>query len=399
MAVDPTLLPMTSPLHRPLRSALVLATALLSTQFAMRPADARLGLSKERCDTVYGAPVKKNLDGSFLYTDGSFAYVVFFAGGVCDELFVLKPDGKSDGEKKLELATDDVARFLDENRPTPEHSWSPIEMQIGNGMGWKTDDGKYEAFLLPGGEQMNLSTSVAATARRMDLPRVASAPKTGSAAPDPAVNAFAPEATGDVSNPSSVPTIFNDDEMTYYHLAHSARKINDHQTVINALKSLYNLIRKNAKDDAKIANQRFGYFFSWLGDAYDQSGNALMATRCYHRFLEQFPLDSSELQTSIAVANNLTWLLATHVDPAIRAPDVAFKYAQELEKRANLPEPCHDTIAVAYAAVGRFKEALARLDTVAESTRDPDLLRVLSQHRKLFQANTAYIEDPKPGRR
>ncbi len=79
-------------------------------------------------------------------------------------------------------------------------------MQVGNGMGWKTEDGKYEAFLLPNGEQMNLSTSIAATVRRMDLPRVASAPKTGAAARDPAVNAFAPEATGDASNPSSVPT-------------------------------------------------------------------------------------------------------------------------------------------------------------------------------------------------
>jgi hypothetical protein len=379
---------MTNPLHRPLRSAFILATAVLSTQFATGPVEARLGLSKDRCDAIYGAPVKKNLDGSFLYTDGSFAYVVFFAAGVCDELFVLKPDTKSDGEQKLELATDDVARFLDENRPTPGHSWSPVEMQVGNGMGWKTDDGKYEAYLLPGGEQMNLSTSVAATARRMDLPRVASAPKTGTA-----VNSFAPESTGDAPNPKSVPTIFSEDEMTYYHLAHSARKINDQKTVINALKSLYNLIREDAEDDAEAANQRFGYFFSWLGDAYDQNGNALMATRCYHRFLEQFPLDSSELKTSVAVANNLTWLLATHVDPEIRAPKVAFQYAQELEKRADLPDPCHDTIAVAYAAVGRFKEALAKLVIAAESTRDPDLLRVLSQHRKLFQENTPYVED------
>lgn len=384
---------MTSLLHRPLQSACVLAAAVLSTQFATRSVDARLGLSKDRCDAVYGAPVKKNIDGSFLYTDGTFAYVVFIAGGICDEMFVLKPDRKSEGDKKLALATDDVARFLDENRPTAKHNWGPIEMQAGNGMGWKTDDNKYEAYLLPGGKQMNLSTAIAATARRMNLPRVAGSPTTSMAAADTAVNSFAPKKTPDPPSPASVTTIYSDDEMTYYHLAHSARKINNHKTVIHALKSLYDLIRKNAGDDAEAANQRFGYFFSWLGDAYDQNGNALMATRCYHRFLEQFPLDSSELKTSVAVANNLTWLLATHIDPDIRAPEVAFQYAQELEKRDDLPDPCHDTIAVAYAAVGRFKEALAKLDIVAENTRDPDLLRVLSQHRKLFQENTAYVED------
>jgi tetratricopeptide (TPR) repeat protein len=228
----------------------------------------------------------------------------------------------------------------------------------------------------------------------MDLPRIASAPQTG----DSNTDTTSSSDSADGTPLSTVPTIFNEDEMTYYHLAFGARKINDHKTVIKTLKLLYDLIRKNANDDAKKANERFGYFFSWLGDAYDQSGNALMATRCYQRFLEQFPLSSSNLKTTVAVANNLTWLLATHIDPEIRAPDVAIQYATELEKHADLPEPCHDTIAVAYGAVGRFKEALLKLDAIASSTRDPNLLRVLSQHRKLFQKNTPYIEDPKPGR-
>ena len=119
-----------------------------------------------------------------------------------------------------------------------------------------------------------------------------------------------------------------------------------------------------------------------------------MAVRCYQRFLEQFPLAASDMKTTLAVANNLTWLLATHVDESIRNPDVAFEYAKEIEKRDDLPDPCFDTIAVAYAAVGRFDEALKTLEDVAARTRDPDLLRVLSQHRRLFQQNTPYIEDP-----
>ncbi len=369
---------------------------LLGSPLFLLPAGARLGLTKDRCDALYGPPLKENLDGSFLYTDGDYALVLFFDGGACDEVFVLKPAPGSDGDRKLKLVTDDVARFLDENRPTPQHNWAPVDMQAGNGMGWKTEDSQYEAYLLPGGEQMILSTAVAATARRLDLPRLVSGPKTVDASSANANNG--PSADAEPSE-TGVPTIFEEHEMTYYHLALSARKVNDHKTVISALNKLYGLIREAADDDAEKANARFGYFFSWLGDAYDQSGNALMATRCYQRFLDNFPLSSSKLETSVAVANNLTWLLATHVDPAIRAPKIAFEYAQELEKRERLPEPCHDTIAVAYAAVGRFDEALAKLDSIAASTRDPDLLRVLSQHRELFQKNTPYIEDPKPEKR
>lgn len=374
-------------LHLNFRHLLVLQLGLLC--LFPHAVQARLGLTREKCDAVYGPPKQKNPDGSFLYLDGGFAYVVFFAGGTCDELFVLKPDPAGDSDEKLELNTDDVARFLDENRPSPELSWTPVEMQSGNGRGWTTDDTEYEAYLLPGGEQMNLSTTVAATARRMDLPRTASGPR------PPTVAAGDDSTTGLAGKPmGKVETIFSDDEMTFYHLAFSARKIDDHKTVINALKSLYDLIRRNADDKADAANARFGYFFSWLGDAYEQSGRAVMAIRCYQRYLEQFPLDNSALKTTISVANNLTWVLATHVDTSVRSPEVAYEYALEMEKIDNLPDPCHDTIAVAYAAVGKFDEALAKLDTMAAKTRDPDLLRVLSQHRRLFQEGTVYIEDP-----
>jgi len=374
-----------NPFH--IRNLLVLQLGFLCT-FPLS-GQARLGLTKEKCDAIYGPAEQKNIDGSFLYIDGGFAYVVFFAGGVCDELFVLKPDPAGDSDDKLELSTDDVARFLDENRPSPELSWTPVEMQSGNGRGWTTDDTEFEAYLLPGGEQMNLSTTVAATARRMDLPRTASAPKSN---PD---DGNSTSTTGPAEQSmGKVETIFSEDEMTFYHLAFSARKIDDHKTVISALKSLYDLVRRNADDKADVANARFGYFFSWLGDAYEQSGRALMAVRCYQRYLEQFPLDDSALKTTVSVANNLTWVLATHIDTSIRSPEVAFEYALEMEKLESLPEPCYDTIAVAYAAVGKFDEALARLDSVAGQTRDPDLLRVLSQHRRLFQEGTVYIEDP-----
>lgn len=371
----------------PIRHLLVLQLGI----FCLFPlaTQARLGLTKEKCDALYGPSKQKNLDGSYLYIDGAFAYVVFFASDICDELFVLKPDPAGDSDEKLELNTDDVARFLDENRPSPDLSWTPVEMQSSNGRGWTTDDTEYEAYLLPGGEQMNLSTTVAATARRMDLPRTASAPRArmGSGGDDaPAANADKPL--------SKVETIFSEDEMTFYHLAFSARKVDDHKTVISALKSLYDLIRSNANDKADAANARFGYFFSWLGDAYEQSGKALMAIRCYQRYLEQFPLDDSELKTTISVANNLTWVLATHIDASVRSPEIAYGYALEMEKINSLPDPCHDTIAVAYAAVGKFDEALAKLDAMAEKTRDPNLLRVLSQHRRLFQEGTVYIEDP-----
>ena len=51
-------------------------------------------------------------------------------------------------------------------------------------------------------------------------------------------------------------TIFSEDEMAYYHLAFSARRIDDHSSVVSNLKALYELVRKNENDNAKAAKQQ-----------------------------------------------------------------------------------------------------------------------------------------------
>lgn len=57
----------------------------------------------------------------------------------------------------------------------------------------------------------------------------------------------------------------------------------------------------------------------------------------------------------------LAWLLATHPDPDVRAPEEAVRLAEEAVGGLRRPHPIAvSTLAAAYAAAGRFEEAAAR---------------------------------------
>jgi cytochrome c-type biogenesis protein CcmH/NrfG len=56
------------------------------------------------------------------------------------------------------------------------------------------------------------------------------------------------------------------------------------------------------------------------------------------------------------VANNLAWILATASDPSLRAPAEALELAQRAA-RSNAEPSVLDTLAAAYAALGRYGEA------------------------------------------
>lgn len=65
------------------------------------------------------------------------------------------------------------------------------------------------------------------------------------------------------------------------------------------------------------------------------------------------------------LANNLAWALATAGDPEIRDPEKAVRLAREAVDATGDPAII-DTLAAAYAAVGRFDEAVAVLDQTLE---------------------------------
>jgi tetratricopeptide (TPR) repeat protein len=90
--------------------------------------------------------------------------------------------------------------------------------------------------------------------------------------------------------------------------------------------------------------------------------------------------------------NNYAWIAATHFDTPRFNPTAAVAHARraaELTRRQN--PAVLDTLGVAYAAAGRFDEAVATLDRALELIRTEGLspMPELAVHRQQFQAREA----------
>jgi Tfp pilus assembly protein PilF len=99
--------------------------------------------------------------------------------------------------------------------------------------------------------------------------------------------------------------------------------------------------REDGADAAKV---------HWaLGLAAERSGDLPGAIASYREALRVDPGRTE-------VANNLAWILATASDPSLRAPAEALELAQRAA-RSNAEPSVLDTLAAAYAALGRYGEA------------------------------------------
>jgi tetratricopeptide (TPR) repeat protein len=112
----------------------------------------------------------------------------------------------------------------------------------------------------------------------------------------------------------------------------------------------------------------------------------------YDHFLQMRP-DSTE------GLNNLAWLLATHGPTAGGGPARAVRLAQrarELSGRENAP--CLDTLAAAYAAAGRFSDAVIaaeRAAALAEASGQAALTKNIRSRLELYRAGQPYREPPR----
>jgi spermidine synthase len=87
--------------------------------------------------------------------------------------------------------------------------------------------------------------------------------------------------------------------------------------------------------------------------------------------------------SSTAIANDLAWLLATSEDPAVRNAVTATAAAEQLVKVDEQPQHL-DTLAAAYAAGGRFEDAVRTASRAAElAERDSDSARLAGIRRNL----------------
>ncbi len=102
--------------------------------------------------------------------------------------------------------------------------------------------------------------------------------------------------------------------------------------------------------------------------------------------------------------NNIAWVLATSEDPAIRDVDKAIDLAEQINATTKHAEPTAlDTLAVAYAAAGRFPEAIDTAEKAIRLAKDslqrPDLAEQIEARLRLYRTGKAYTPSSDLNRR
>jgi len=150
-----------------------------------------------------------------------------------------------------------------------------------------------------------------------------------------------------------------------------------------AIEQLQQVVRARP-DDAKAHNN--------LGYALATVGRTSEATQQYHQCLQLAP-------DSIEAHLNLAWLLATHEAAQGGDPGRAVLLAQRARKLSRQENAqCLDTLAAAYAAAGRFAEAVAtaeRAVPLAESPGQATLAQQIQVRLELYRAGRPYRQSPR----
>ena len=126
-----------------------------------------------------------------------------------------------------------------------------------------------------------------------------------------------------------------------------------------------------------------------LGKALFELGDIHTAIKEYYRALKY---DAENLKA----LNFLAWIQATSRDEQLRKPKEALKLAQRAAKVADYNNAeVMDTLAVAYASVGQFDQAIEKASEaieLAESSGEMALAQRIAKRRGLFQAGKTYNE-------
>lgn len=139
-----------------------------------------------------------------------------------------------------------------------------------------------------------------------------------------------------------------------------------------------------------------------LADALLKKGRAQEAGTHFQQALDLFPEDLAILNNlaprKITLLNNFAWLLATFPEASVRDGVKAIELARRAETLSGGGDPVIlDTLAAAYAEVGRFSEAAEgarralKLALMQENTALADALR---KRIALYEAGLPYREQP-----
>lgn len=119
-----------------------------------------------------------------------------------------------------------------------------------------------------------------------------------------------------------------------------------------------------------------------LGELLARSGHSELAIAEWQRALERDP-------DLAYAANNLAWLRATHPDAGLRSGSEALALAERaVRETQGLDAGVLDTLAAAYAELGRFAEAQGVADRAGRRARadgDADLARAIEARRDAYR--------------
>ncbi|HEX3316087.1 MAG TPA: tetratricopeptide repeat protein [Gemmataceae bacterium] len=133
-----------------------------------------------------------------------------------------------------------------------------------------------------------------------------------------------------------------------------------------------------------------GYLYAGRGRAYSEKKEYLKARFDFE--------EAADLDPSVDHLNAVAWLLSTCPDNQIRNPRKALRFAERAVRLSETddttaPGDILDTLAAAYASVGKFKDATR---TQEEALEDPDFVETHGdegrQRLELYRDKKAYVE-------
>ena len=96
----------------------------------------------------------------------------------------------------------------------------------------------------------------------------------------------------------------------------------------------------------------------------------------------------------VNVLNNLAWLKAAYEQEPFYKPNEAVQLAEQAAELTEYKKPdLLDTLSVAYAAAGRFDEAIETAEKaieLANSSEQNDLAEEITKHLELYKAGKPY---------
>jgi Flp pilus assembly protein TadD len=153
---------------------------------------------------------------------------------------------------------------------------------------------------------------------------------------------------------------------------------------------------------AKAATQ-FGYVMMLrpdLGQAHSNLRRALLSLTIAPDGPKQLHAITAQAPDSPRMLDEIAWLFATHPDPKVRDGQEAMRLAERACILTGRRIPALlDTLAAAYAEVGKFSTAVSTAGealALARSSGDPDGVTLSEKILTAIRENVPYREEPRP---